>query len=132
VMALILLLFKRTAPTRPQLEDRWVGAPRSEIPKKVVAAVKCREEQLLAQRAVKRVEEDRIAGKRYLRDTLEEMMRQATIEGRHALTEEEEDELIYIKHVMSLSFIQHYISIPRSSCESCTTPIPLSPPYTQH
>jgi hypothetical protein len=103
VMALILLLFKRTSPPRPQLEDRWIGAPRSEIPKKVVAAVKCREEQLLAQRAVKRVEEDRVVGKRYLRDTLEEMMRQATIEGRHALTEEEEDELIYIKHVRRMS-----------------------------
>ena len=35
VMGTIVYLYKKTAPKRPWLEDRWVGVPKHSIPKKV-------------------------------------------------------------------------------------------------
>jgi hypothetical protein len=101
LMALVILLFKRTAPARPELEDRWVGAPRNEIPKHILKAVQVREALLLAQRKVKRVEEERILGKRYLRETLEEFMKRAVNEGRNELSMFEEDQLILLKETLA-------------------------------
>jgi hypothetical protein len=113
VLGLITLLFQRTAQERPQLEDRWIGAPRKNIPKRIIESVKCREELLLARRYVKQVKEEAEFGKRYLREILVDMLHRAVNEGRSSLSEEEEDELMLLKQVQTQlhSLLSHTCTI---------------------
>jgi hypothetical protein len=65
--------------------------------KKVLHAVERREELLMAERSVRKVEEERLLGRRLLRESLEEKMTRAQHEGRDGLTTFEEEELILLK-----------------------------------
>jgi hypothetical protein len=96
IMFLITLLFKRTAPTRPELEDRWVGAPRDDIPKKVRKSVELREEVMRAERQVRKAKEGIRDDRRMLRKELEEKLRLAVAEGRAALTDDEAASIVLL------------------------------------
>jgi len=52
VLALVSLLYKRSAPKRPLLEDRWLG--QEQVPRRVREAVRAREAVLLADRALRK------------------------------------------------------------------------------
>ena len=101
VMGLVTLLFKRSSKVRPEVEDRWVGAAPSTVPRKVRRAVKAREEVLLGQRAVRKAKEDAAENALVLRLMLESAMKNANNQGRAVLTEDEELELIAAKQKMS-------------------------------
>jgi hypothetical protein len=69
VMALVVLLFKKSSPKRPALEDRWIGyvGPRHHVPRAVRKAVACREAQLQASTGLRHARADLVASKRLLR-----------------------------------------------------------------
>ena len=101
VMGLVTLLFKRSSQVRPEVEDRWVGAAPSTVPRKVRRAVKAREEVFLGQRAVRKAKDDAAENALMLRLMLESAMKNANNQGRAVLTEDEELELIAAKQKMS-------------------------------
>ena len=57
LLILITLLLKRTSHrVLHKLEDRWVGADLSDVPKRVLIAVKAREAVLLCERELRKAE----------------------------------------------------------------------------
>ena len=60
VLGLISYLYKKTAPKRTWLEDRWVGAPKQNVQRKIKIAVEGREAILRAERAIRKVGKKRV------------------------------------------------------------------------
>jgi hypothetical protein len=77
IMFFIVLMFHRTAPPRPVLEGRWIGAPLSEVLKKVRRCVLAREQELRADRAVHRAKLAIGKDKAMVRTVLEERLKLA-------------------------------------------------------
>mmetsp|Transcript_39215 Transcript_39215/g.50666 ORF Transcript_39215/g.50666 Transcript_39215/m.50666 type:complete len:190 (+) Transcript_39215:1-570(+) len=109
VMVLISLLFKKTSHKRPQLEDRWIGAPRKQIPKQILPAVKCREDVLVCERKLRKVLEEKVLGRRFVRDTMEELTQEAISERRHYLYEKDEDMLMLLKQRLEQEHKRAYL-----------------------
>lgn len=92
VLTLVTLLFKRTSPTRPKLEDRWVGA--ADIPKRILNAVKAREAVLLAEGNLRAVTEESSTSRRTLRNLFLKIVTHSQLEHRSQLTDAEERDLL--------------------------------------
>jgi hypothetical protein len=89
IMNTIIVLFKRTAPSRHMPEDRWVGALRANIPKKVLRCVEVRENVLRAERAMRKAKKTIAQDVLIWRHELEFKMRKAIAQKRSALSEQE-------------------------------------------